>query len=74
MWQAWINDIPQGEPQADPWRAPGLERIWTGAQMVDEVEYAHLRRLHQWAVRHNRQHPAANPSRAYNPHTAAPRF
>lgn len=73
-WQAWVNDIPQGEPDENPWKVRMLERIWTGGEMIDRIEYSHLRRLHQWAVKHARWHPAANPSRTYDPGTARPRF
>ena len=74
LWRAFVNEVLQGPPHADPWRVPGLERIWTGAEQIEELEYRHLIRLHDWAVRHDRTHPAANPSRPYDPHTAAPRF
>jgi hypothetical protein len=74
LWQAWVNDIPQGPANADPWLVGFMERIWTGAQVIDAVEYAHLRRLHEWAIRHAQWHPAARPSEPYNPGTARPRF
>jgi hypothetical protein len=73
-WQAWVNDIPQGPPNGDPWLVKGLERIWTGGEFVDETEYLHLRRLHEWAIKHAPWHPAAHPSETYNPGTARPRF
>ena len=74
IWQAWVNDIPQGPENEDPWRVAMLERIWTGAEHVTATEYHHLRRLHQWAVKHAPWHPAASPSQPYNPGTARPRF
>jgi hypothetical protein len=74
LWQAWVNDIPQGPPNADPWQVRFMERIWTGAQVIDATEYAHLRRLHQWAIRHAPWHPAAHPSEPYDPATSRPRY
>jgi hypothetical protein len=74
LWQAYVNDIPQGPPNDNPWLVAGLERIWTGAESIDAMEYRHLRRLHEWAIKHAPWHPAANPSQPYDPGTARPRF
>jgi hypothetical protein len=74
LWQASINDIPQGPAHSNPWLVNFIERIWTGAETIDRLEYAHLRRLHAWAVKHAQWHPAAHPSEPYHPGTARPRF
>jgi hypothetical protein len=74
LWRAFFNDIPQGPPAAEPEHACNVFHIWTWGERIDAGEYAHLIRLHLWAIHHAPAHPAARPSVAYDPRTAAPVF
>jgi hypothetical protein len=65
-WRAEIDGIAY-PPDPDPARAPGVERIWVSAEIIDQLEYQWLVEMREWALAHDPDHPAANPQRAINP-------
>jgi len=56
----------------DPARAEGVERIWTGGEIIDQHEYDWLIEMRTWALTYDRDHPAAQPLRAINPSELRP--
>jgi hypothetical protein len=70
-WQAEIDGIAY-PPDPDPARAIGVERIWTGAEIIDQSEHDWLIEMKAWALAHEPDHPAANPLQAINPSELRP--
>lgn len=61
IWRAEIDGELQ-EPGAADWaKASGIERVWLYGERVHETEYHHRNRIREWVMRHDRNHPAANP-------------
>ena len=62
-WQAIINGEPQGEPNADPAKAVGVLKVWMFGERVNAQEVEFRDRLREYAVKHDPDHPAAQPHR-----------
>jgi hypothetical protein len=70
-WQAEIDGIAY-PPDPDPARATGVERVWTGGEIIDQSEHDWLVEMRTWARTHAPDHPAANPLQAINPSELRP--
>ena len=74
LWQAFVNEHPQGPADADPFLAKSVMMLWTGAERIPEAEYRYLIATFRWAREHDPAHPFAHPSEPYDPGAARPVF
>jgi hypothetical protein len=72
-WHAVI-DGKRGESNHDPALADGVSRIWEWGRRVTQTEHDYHREMGAWARGYAPQHPAADPTRPYDPLTAPPSF
>ena len=60
-WAAEVNGERVGNADLDPELADGVMRIWHYADRSTHQEYCYLISLKEWAEKHDKAHPAANP-------------
>lgn len=61
-WSAIINGVLQGQPHAQPEKAPGVSKIWLFGKRIDGKEYAYRRAVGDHVAKHDPEHPLATPN------------
>jgi hypothetical protein len=74
LWGAWIDGVPCGAMHTDPTLAAGVFRIWHGGRFCTEAEHDYRLAMKAWALEHDGNHPAANPTKPINLGARAPLF
>lgn len=71
-WRAVIDGSPAGFPATDPDDAPGVVRIWHGAQHSTQEEHDYLAAMKRWAAQHDPNHPCLHPYKSIDVGLLAP--